>query len=98
MRCGAAEVVIGAPAIAATALHSLSPSLTADLLGLVDDLLPGRPTAGNQTRHGSQQATPTMRSPLVALGQAAVRRLNQRYAVVQRDGPAIADELAAIRH
>ncbi len=80
----------------ATIFHGLFPGLAADLVGLVDSLLPGRPTPGNALRHGAEQRTVMMRSPLLVFGQAAIR-LNQRYAVTQRDGPAVADELASAR-
>jgi hypothetical protein len=86
-RHGAAERIISAPAIAATAFHGLFPGLTADLLGLADGFLPGRPTSGNRLRRGSEQQTGATRSPLLALGHAAA----------QRDGATSAEEVAPSR-
>jgi NAD(P)-dependent dehydrogenase (short-subunit alcohol dehydrogenase family) len=93
-RRGAAELIISAPAVAATAFHGLFPGLTADLLGLVDAFLPGRPQPANRLRYGSEQQTSITRAPLLALGHAAARRLNQRHAIVQRDGVDVAEEVA----
>lgn len=91
-RRGAAELTISLPAVLLTAAHGLFPGLTTDLLGVVDSLLPGRPTPGDPLRYGSEELTSLMRSPLLALGQAAARRLNQRPAIIRRDGGATADE------
>lgn len=91
---GAAEVSLSAPAIAAVAFHGLFPGLTADLLGIVDGFLPGRPLPQNRLRYGSEQQTEVARSPLLALGHAAARRLNQRFAVAERQGAQAAEEVA----
>ncbi|HET9109554.1 MAG TPA: SDR family oxidoreductase [Ktedonobacterales bacterium] len=92
---GAAELIISVPAVAATAFHGLFPGATADLLGLVDSFLPGRPRPGNRLLHGSEQQTGVTRSPLLALGHAAARRLNQRHAIAQRDSPALAEQVTS---
>ncbi|HZC04061.1 MAG TPA: SDR family NAD(P)-dependent oxidoreductase, partial [Ktedonobacterales bacterium] len=92
---GAPELIISAPAVAATTFHGLFPGLTADLLGLVDSALPGRPEPGNRLLHGSEQQTSVTRSPLLALGHAAARRLNQRHAIAQRDGAQTAETVTS---
>ena len=94
-RRGAAELIISVPAVAATAFHGLFPGATADLLGLVDSFLPERPQPGNRLLHGSEQQTSVTRSPLLALGQAAARRLNQRHAIAQRDSPSLAEQVTS---
>jgi hypothetical protein len=76
-RRGDAELTMPAPARAAALVHGLMPGVTADLLGLVNRLLPGPGGVGKGRRKGHQSESLVSPSALTALGEAAARRNNQ---------------------
>jgi NAD(P)-dependent dehydrogenase (short-subunit alcohol dehydrogenase family) len=74
---GDAELIISLPAQLAVAFHGLFPGLTADILGVVDRLLPAPGGIGAEKLHGHQSETPITLSPLTALTQQAARANNE---------------------
>ncbi len=74
---GDPEVTLTPQAALLARVNGLAPGLTADLLGLVNRLLPGPDGAGSGTRLGRESETPLTRSPLTALGRSAARAYNQ---------------------
>lgn len=76
---GDAEVVITPQAQAAVWFHGLFPGITADILAIVNHLLPG--TNDQRDRFtGRQSETRLTRSPLTYFGRKAARELNQNPA------------------
>jgi NAD(P)-dependent dehydrogenase (short-subunit alcohol dehydrogenase family) len=75
-RAGRAEVTLSVPAKLLARFHGVFPGATADLLGLVNRLLPGE---GHQTSRGADIAS--LQKPwlygLTTLGRHAARRLQQ---------------------
>jgi short-subunit dehydrogenase len=77
IRRGQAELILTPQAKALAMLHGVAPGTTADLLGLVNRVLP-QAEGRDQDRHlGRESETPLTRSPLTALGRKAARDLNQ---------------------
>ena len=76
-RDGDAEVVLSLPAKAAALAHALAPGLVADVLGLVNRLLPEPGGIGADRKRGSESESAIAPSWLTALGDAAARRHNQ---------------------
>lgn len=77
IRRGQAELILTPQAKALAMIHGLAPGTTADLLGLVNRVLP-RAEGRDRDRHlGRESETPLTRSPLTALGRKAARDLNQ---------------------
>lgn len=76
-RRGDAEVVLSLPAKAAAKFHGLFPGLTADLLGLVNRLLPGPGGIGEERAKGKESGSMLTPSPLTALSDRASRRNNE---------------------
>jgi NAD(P)-dependent dehydrogenase (short-subunit alcohol dehydrogenase family) len=74
---GDAEVVLGWQAGLLARLHGLLPGLTADVLGVVNRVLPGPDGIGSARAPGHASQTPLTASPLEALGRRAARDLNQ---------------------
>jgi short-subunit dehydrogenase len=74
---GDAEVVLGLPTLMAVRFHGLFPALTADLLGLVNRLLPGPGGIGSQRAKGKESSSALAPSWLTALSDAAARRNNE---------------------
>jgi NAD(P)-dependent dehydrogenase (short-subunit alcohol dehydrogenase family) len=74
---GDAEVVLSLPAKAAAAFHGLFPGLTADILGLVNRLLPGPGGIGTQKREGKDSTSAVAPSVLTALSDSAAVRNNE---------------------
>lgn len=77
-RHGDAHVVLGAPAKLADAFHALFPGVTADLLGLVNRMLPGPGGVGARAVPGYQSRSALTESWLTALTQRAAARNNER--------------------
>jgi len=77
MRRGEAEVTLTWQARLAGLLHDLFPGATADLLGVVDRLLPRGDGAGTSTRRGMELASPLSPSPLTTLMNRAAREYHQ---------------------
>ena len=76
-RRGEAEVVLSLPARLAVTFQGVFPELTADLLGVVNRLLPGPGGIGAARAKGSESASPLSPSWLTALGDRAAERNNQ---------------------
>ncbi len=76
-RRGDSEIVLSLPAKAAVLFHGLFPGLTADLLGLINRLLPGEGGIGTASARGGESESPLTRSVLTSLTAAAARRNNQ---------------------
>jgi len=85
IRRGQAELILTPQAKALAMIHGLAPGTTADLLGVINRVLP-QPEGRDQDRHlGRESETPLTRSPLTALGRKAARELNQIDAGVAGD-------------
>jgi hypothetical protein len=63
----------------------VAPGTTADLLGLVNRVLPHAEGRDRDRHLGRESETPITRSPLTALGRKAARDLNQENAGVAAD-------------
>jgi hypothetical protein len=74
---GDAEVVLSLPARLATIAHALAPGITADVLGLVDRLLPGPGGIGPRAAAGHDSESPIAPSVLTALSDRAAARNNE---------------------
>ncbi|MHB8597417.1 MAG: SDR family NAD(P)-dependent oxidoreductase [Ktedonobacteraceae bacterium] len=76
-RRGSAEIVISIQAQLATRFHGLFPGTTADILSVVNRLLPSGEGAGTERHTGKESETPISRSFITALGQQASQRYNE---------------------
>ncbi len=76
-RQGDAEIVLTLQAKVAIAVHGLFPGATADLLGLVNRILPGPGGIGAEHRLGRESTSFLAPSLLTATTQAAARRNNE---------------------
>jgi hypothetical protein len=70
-----AEVVLGAPAKVGGLLSSIFPGLAADVLGVVNRVLPK--AHSKQARRGRESRTPVSESFATKLGQKAAEKYNQ---------------------
>ena len=78
LRRGDSELILTWQAHLAARVHGLMPGLTADVLGLVNRLLPEPGGIGSQKATGRASRNAISASPLEALGRQAARDLNQR--------------------
>jgi NAD(P)-dependent dehydrogenase (short-subunit alcohol dehydrogenase family) len=76
-RRGDAEVVLSWQAKLLALVHGVAPGLTADLLGVVNRLLPPPGGVTGAPVPGKASETPVTASPLTALGRRAAARYNQ---------------------
>jgi short-subunit dehydrogenase len=76
-RHGDAEVVLSLPAKAAVLFHDLFPEATADLLGLVDRLLPAPGGIGTARAKGSESESWLVPSVITTLTTTAERENNE---------------------
>ncbi len=76
-RRGEAELIFPVQAVLAEKVHALFPGLTADLLGIVNRMLPGPGGIGTETRTGEESATPLSRSWLTSSIERAARANNE---------------------
>jgi NAD(P)-dependent dehydrogenase (short-subunit alcohol dehydrogenase family) len=74
---GEAEVVLSPQAKALSVFHGLFPGLTADILGVVNRLLPGPGGIGTATARGRESQSALSPSWLTALGDQAAARNNE---------------------
>jgi short-subunit dehydrogenase len=74
---GDAEVVLSLPARLAVGFHALFPELTADILGVVNQLLPPPGGIGANRARGSESESSLSPSFLTSLGDKAARENNQ---------------------
>lgn len=74
---GEAEVLIGLPAIVAAPLQALLPGLTAEILGLVNRLLPAPGGIGTATATGADSQGVAVPAVLTRLGDEAAARNNE---------------------
>jgi short-subunit dehydrogenase len=74
---GDAEVVLSIQAEIAVKFHALFPGLTADLLGLVNRLLPGAGGIGTQHAKGKDSQSPLSPSLLTSMNEAAALKNNE---------------------
>jgi short-subunit dehydrogenase len=77
MQFGEAEVVLTLPAWLAVRFHGVFPGLTADILGLVNRLLPGPGGIGKQRAPGKESESWAAPSVLTTLTEHAARRNNE---------------------
>jgi|SRR5579872_5188361 len=77
IRRGQAEVVLTPQAKALALMHGVAPGSTADVLGLVNRVLPESEGRGRERRLGRESETRLTRSFVTALGRKAARELNQ---------------------
>jgi NAD(P)-dependent dehydrogenase (short-subunit alcohol dehydrogenase family) len=80
IRRGQAELVLTPQAKALALLHGAAPGTTADILGVVNRVLPEAAGRGRERRLGRESETPLTRSFVTALGRKAARELNQENA------------------
>jgi NAD(P)-dependent dehydrogenase (short-subunit alcohol dehydrogenase family) len=76
-RHGDAEVVLSVQAQLAVKFHGLFPGLTADLLGIVNRLLPAPGGIGRGQAKGKESASPLSPSVLTSLSDMAAQRNNE---------------------
>lgn len=74
---GEAEVVISVQAKVADRFHALFPGLTADLLGLVNRLLPGPGGIGKGRARGADSVSPFVPTLVTRLADQAARKNNE---------------------
>jgi hypothetical protein len=74
---GQAELVISVPAKVAVIFHGLFPGITAEMLGLVNKLLPGPGGIGTKRAKGKDSESPLAPSVLTTLSERAARRNNE---------------------
>ena len=74
---GDAEVILSLPAKLAAEFHGVFPGLTADILALVNRLLPGPGGIGTEIRTGEESFSKFSPSFLTVLNERAARRNNQ---------------------
>ena len=80
IRRGQAELILTPQARALATLHGVAPGITADLLGLVNHVLPQAEGRDHERHLGRESETRVTRSLLTALGRKAARELNQENA------------------
>jgi NAD(P)-dependent dehydrogenase (short-subunit alcohol dehydrogenase family) len=76
-RRGDASITLSVPAKLAETFHALFPGLTADLLGMVNRLLPSAGGIGKANARGSESESWLAPSPLTALSDRAAVRNNE---------------------
>jgi short-subunit dehydrogenase len=76
-RNGEAEVILTLPARLAVMLHGLFPGLTADMLAVVNRLLPNAGGIGSASAKGHESESLLTRNPALALTRKQERRQNQ---------------------
>jgi NAD(P)-dependent dehydrogenase (short-subunit alcohol dehydrogenase family) len=76
-RQGRSEITLSLPAKIAVAIHGLLPGLTADVLGLVNRLLPGAGGIGQQRARGWESESAVAPSVLTTLTERAAARNNE---------------------
>jgi NAD(P)-dependent dehydrogenase (short-subunit alcohol dehydrogenase family) len=87
VRRGAAEVVITPQAQLASLIHGIAPGLTADVLGLINRLLPDEAGGSSERVRGREVESAVSQSFLTALGKKAAREYqHQEPAPRQRGG------------
>ena len=74
---GTAEIVLSLPFKVAARVHGLMPGTTANVLGLVNRVLPAAGGIGTTRARGHESATPVSESFLTALGKRAAERNNE---------------------
>lgn len=74
---GENDLVITPQAKLAALLHGIAPGLTADVLSLVNRMLPGPGGIGEERRTGKESENALTRSPLMAAGRSAAQRYNE---------------------
>ena len=74
---GDAEVILTLPAQAAAAFHGLFPGLTADILGVVNRVLPGPGGIGTERARGKDSQSALAPSPLTVLNERAAAQNNE---------------------
>jgi short-subunit dehydrogenase len=82
IRRGQAELILSPQARALATIHGVAPGTTADLLGLVNRVLPQAEGRDRDRHLGRESETRLTRSALTALGRKAARELNQENAGV----------------
>ena len=78
IRRGQAELILSLPAKLAAAVHGLLPGTTANLMGMMNRVLPGTGDDGKERYRGRESESAVSRSPLTALGQRASREYLQQ--------------------
>lgn len=76
-RKGSAEVFLSAQGRLVSSFHGLFPGLTANLMGLMNRVLPAPGGIGREMRLGEMSRTPLSESVLTALGRRAALRNNE---------------------
>jgi short-subunit dehydrogenase len=74
---GQAELVISVPAKIAVIFHGLFPGITAEMMGIVNRLLPGPGGIGTKRAKGKESESPLAPSVLTTLSERAARRNNE---------------------
>jgi NAD(P)-dependent dehydrogenase (short-subunit alcohol dehydrogenase family) len=76
-RKGQAELVISVPAKIAVIFHGLFPGITAEMMGIVNRLLPRPGGIGTKRAKGKESESPLAPSVLTTLSERAARRNNE---------------------
>jgi NAD(P)-dependent dehydrogenase (short-subunit alcohol dehydrogenase family) len=74
---GDAEIILSAPAMAAVKFEAMFPAITADLLGIVNNLLPSADNYDKTTKTGKQSISDLSPSWVTALNERAAAANNQ---------------------
>ena len=74
---GDAEIVLTIPAKLATLIHGMFPDLTVDLLGVINQLLPGPGGIGTEVRSGSQSRSKASPGWMTTLNERGSEENNQ---------------------
>ena len=77
LKHGDADLVLTPQAKLAALLHGIAPGLTADVMSLVNRILPGPGGIGDQRRKGKESESPVSRSALTRAGRKAAERYNE---------------------
>jgi short-subunit dehydrogenase len=78
IRRGQAEIILGAPAMAAAMFHGMAPGATVKMLGVTNRFLPRTESLSQERKLGIECKSKLSESPLNMLGRRAANKLNQR--------------------
>lgn len=77
VRMGRAEITVGAPAKMARVAQGLMPGLVSDMMGIVNQILPGPGGIGTRRAKGHDSQSPLTRSIVTVLSRIAARKNNE---------------------
>jgi NAD(P)-dependent dehydrogenase (short-subunit alcohol dehydrogenase family) len=74
---GETDLVLTPQAKLAALIHGIAPGITADVLSIVNRILPGAGGIGEERRRGKESETGLTRSPITKAGRKAAKRYNE---------------------